>query len=168
MLQLRTLSYLAIRNAMHRDVELSLTQKQSPHCKGPTTWQQAPILLAYKWQHMREPNSEHLWRKNPCWLFHLKRSLFALEPACCFLCLLLDVFQEGCPGIHNCFEGIFTARRYTFVWVKQYSQLPVGLIDFLPVKSSQAVSNLGWSQIMHPSSLDIQHVSRAITSFSQR
>lgn len=48
---------------------------------------------------------------------------------------LLDVFQEGCPGIHNCFEGIFTARGHTLVRVKQHSKFSICFIDFIPETS---------------------------------
>lgn len=61
-----------------------------------------------------------------------------LRPTLVFFCFLLDVFQEGCPGIHNCFEGIFTAGRYTFVRVKQHREFPIRFVDLIPTKGSKA------------------------------
>lgn len=81
-----------------------------------------------------------LWRKNPCWLFYLQRkSVWTRGLHLSFFpFFLLDVFQQGCSGIHNRFEGIFTTRCYTFVRVKQHSKFPICFIDFIPANKKQS------------------------------
>lgn len=50
---------------------------------------------------------------------------------------LLDVFQEGCPRIHNRFEGIFAAWSHTFVRVKQHREFSIRFVDFIPMKKAE-------------------------------
>lgn len=46
--------------------------------------------------------------------------------------ILLDILEEGCASINHCFKGILAAWGHTLVWVQQYGQLPVCLVDFFP------------------------------------
>ena len=65
-------------------------------------------------------------------------SLYVRPTLVCVSYFLFDVFQEGCPGIHNCFEGIFTTRRHALVRVKQHSEFPIGFVDFIPTREQQS------------------------------
>lgn len=94
-----------------------------------------------------------------------------------FSYFLLDVFQEGCSGIHNDFEGIFTTRCYTFVRVKQHSKFPICFIDFIPAKKKQSSLSVGKSAPtlcpLHFSCLDNRtplavSISEIIVTHSQR
>jgi len=49
--------------------------------------------------------------------------------------LLLDILEEGRASVNHCFKGILTAWGHTLVRVQQYSQLPVCLVDFLPMNT---------------------------------
>lgn len=126
---------------------------------------------------MREKAVRFLWRKkkNPCWLFHFWDSLY-LRPALVFFSyFLLDVFQEGCPGIHDRFEGIFTTRCHALVGVKQHGEFPVGFVDFIPTRKKPSCTSATGSAPTHGTlavwtdiiSLAVR-ISQIITTFSQK
>lgn len=88
-----------------------------------------------------DKGSTILWRrknKNTPVTSLLGRVSWYLRPTLVFLSyFLLDVLQEGCPGVHNCFEGIFATRRHALVRVKQHREFPVGFVDFVPRREQQ-------------------------------
>lgn len=87
---------------------------------------------------MREKSGEVLRRKQPTLAVPPPRKVcLHWSPTLVFLAFLLDVLQEGSPGIHNRFEGIFAAGRYALVGVQQHGQLPVRFVDFVPRKEAK-------------------------------
>lgn len=68
--------------------------------------------------------------------FASRESLPALAPhARLVLSFLLDVLQQGSPGIDDRFEGILTAGRHALVRVQQHGELAVGFIDLVPAET---------------------------------
>ena len=116
-------------------------------CKMSVTWTQAAKLLIHKWQHVSEKGCKNFVEEKPMLAILLpeKVCLDSRPTPVFFSYFLLDVFQEGCSGIHNGFEGIFTTRCYTFVRVKQHSKLPICFIDFIPAKKKQSSMSVGRS-----------------------
>lgn len=78
-------------------------------------------------------------------------SLYLRATLVFFSDFLLDVLQEGCPGIHHRFEGIFTTRRHALVGVKQHSELPIGFVDFIPTRKKPSSMSATGSAPAHGS-----------------
>lgn len=110
-------------------------------CKMSMQWQQPPEWPIYKWQHMSKKSRKVFGEENSMLaILPLGKVCLYLRPTLVFFSyFLLDVFQEGCPGIHDGFEGIFAAGSYTFVRVQQHSESPIRFIDFIPTKRSEAL-----------------------------